>query len=103
MAPITAAGDAVQQPGLGFWLPVLPARCLSDLDGIRVMAAKARPVKRGHQPSPKETDQLKRLNRRFDRAKKFKLVWAKASLAVRRKFITVIMKLAPAGNVSRSE
>jgi hypothetical protein len=33
MAPITAAGDAVQQPGLGFRLPVLVARRMLDLDG----------------------------------------------------------------------
>jgi hypothetical protein len=44
MAPITAAGDAVQQPNLGFRLPALLARRLSDLDGgIRGYGGNTKP------------------------------------------------------------
>jgi hypothetical protein len=44
MAALTAAGDAVQQPGLEFRLPVLLARCLSDLDGgIRGYGGNTKP------------------------------------------------------------
>jgi ParB family transcriptional regulator, chromosome partitioning protein len=59
---------------------------------VKELAKKQKP--KGAPLSPGELSKLDSLKKLFDQAKEFKRAWAKASVAVRRKFASRMMKLA---------